>query len=156
MTRLDPRRLGEGLIFVVIGAAILLLIPSQIDTIPGMETEMPPSFLPTVVAIALMAVGIALAVPAFLRSGTKGDASSFDLHGSLRVLLSIALLVAYALLFPRLGFVVTSGLFMGIFTFFFGARSVVKIALGVILVPVCVWLFFEMLFRIPLPHGILY
>ena len=155
MTRLDPRRLGEGLIFVVIGAAILLLVPSQIDTIPGMETEMPPSFLPTVLAIALMAVGIALAVPAF-RSGFKGDSSSLNLHGSLRVLLSIALLVTYALLFPRLGFVVTSGLFMGIFTFFFGARSIVKIALGVILVPLCVWLFFEILFRIPLPHGILY
>lgn len=73
-----------------------------------------------------------------------------------RVGLSVVLLILYTVVFPRLGFVVTSGVFVGICAYLFGSRSILKIAISMVAVPVVIWLFFELLFRIPLPHGILY
>jgi hypothetical protein len=73
-----------------------------------------------------------------------------------RVGLSAVLLIVYTVVFPRLGFVVTSGLFVGIYAYLFGSRSILKIALSMVAVPIVIWLFFELLFRIPLPHGILF
>ncbi len=149
------RRLGEGITLTVLAGVILFLVPSQIDRIPGMETEVSPFFLPTVLAVAIMAVGIALLAQAFRKNIGEGE-KEFPMSGGLRVLVSVLLLIAYTLLFPRLGFLVTSGIFMGIFTYYFGARSILKIGLSMLLVPVCVWLFFEKLFRIPLPHGLIF
>ena len=149
------RRLIEGIVLIGLGALILILIPSQIQNIPGMETETSPSFLPTVVAILLMLAGAGLIVESYLssRRDAPPDLSRVVLF---RVGLTVLLLVVYTILFPRLGFVVTSGLFVGIYAYLFGSRSVLKIGISVVAVPVVVWVFFELLFRIPLPHGILF
>jgi putative tricarboxylic transport membrane protein len=152
------RSLGEGIALVLIGAAVLLLIPSQIDTVSVMRTQMSPAFLPVVLGVALSLVGLGLVIQAFrIRSVQQAQVGpAFSRHAFLRVALAAVLLVVYTLLFPRLGFVVTSGLFMGIFIYIFGLRSIFKIGLSMVLVPLGVWLFFEKLFRIPLPHGLLF
>jgi len=153
--QLYPRRLIEGMVLIGLGALILILIPSQIQTIPGMETETSPSFLPTVLAVLLMIMGAGLIAQGFLSA--KRDAPP-DLSRVVvfRVVLAAVLLIVYTILFPRLGFVVTSGLFVGAYAYLFGSRSILKIAISMIAVPVVIWLFFELLFRIPLPHGILF
>jgi putative tricarboxylic transport membrane protein len=149
------RRLIEGIVLIGLGVLILVLIPSQIRNIPGMETETSPSFIPSVVAILLMLLGGGLILHGFLspRRDAPPDLSRLVLF---RVGLSVVLLIVYTILFPRLGFVVTSGLIVGAYAYLFGSRSVLKIALSVLVVPVAIWLFFEILFRIPLPHGILF
>lgn len=147
--------LAEGGVVFLIGVFILLLIPFQVETIPGMETEMSPSFLPTVIAIALMAAGGGI-VALTLLSPIVRPPQLFPRMESLRVFLSVVLLLSYTYLFSRLGFVVTSAIFIGIFAYLFGSRSIVKITLCMGLFPVAVWLFFEKLFRIPLPHGIIF
>ena len=155
MRQLYLRRLIEGVVLIGLGALILILIPSQIQTIPGMETETSPSFLPSVLAVLIMIMGAGLIVQGFLSSkrDTPPDLSKVVVF---RVGLSVVLLIVYTVLFPRLGFVVTSGLFVGIYAYLFGSRSILKIAGSMIAVPVAIWLFFELLFRIPLPHGILF
>ena len=155
MRQPDLRRLTEGTVLIGLGALILILIPSQIQIIPGMETETSPSFLPTVLSILIMLMGAGLIAQGFLssRRDTPPDLSRVVLF---RVGLSVILLIVYTILFPRLGFVVTSGLFVGLYAYLFGSRSLLKIALSVVLVPVVIWVFFELLFRIPLPHGILF
>jgi putative tricarboxylic transport membrane protein len=120
-----------------------------------METETSPSFIPSVVAILLMLLGGGLILQGFL-SPRRDQPPDLSRLVVLRVGLSVVLLVVYTILFPRLGFVVTSGLFVGAYAYLFGSRSVLKIALSVVVVPVVIWLFFEVLFRIPLPHGILF
>lgn len=150
-----PRRLIEGAVLIGLGALILVLIPSQIRNIPGMETDTSPSFLPAVLAILIMIVGAGLILQGFLSS--RRDASQ-DLSRVvvLRVGLSVVLLILYTVVFPRLGFVVTSGVFVGIYAYLFGSRSILKIAISMVAVPVVIWVFFELLFRIPLPHGVLF
>ena len=155
MRQLYLRRLIEGVVLIGLGALILILIPSQIQTIPGRETETSPSFLPSVLAVLIMIMGAGLIAQGFLSSkrDTPPDLSKVVVF---RVGLSVVLLIVYTVLFPRLGFVVTSGLFVGIYAYLFGSRSILKIAGSMIAVPVAIWLFFELLFRIPLPHGILF
>lgn len=149
------RRLIEGIVLIGLGALILLLIPSQIKNIAGMETETPPSFLPTVLAILIILMGAGLIGQGFLssRRETPPDLSRVVVF---RVGLSVVLLIAYTVVFPRLGFVISSGLFVGIYAYLFGSRSILKIAISMAAVPVVIWMFFELLFRIPLPHGILF
>ena len=107
------------------------------------------------IAIALMTAGGGMIVLAFL--GPVGESPLLLARTELlRVIVSVGLLLAYTYLFSRLGFVLTSAIFIGIFAYLFGSRSVLKIALCMGLIPVAVWLFFEKLFRIPLPHGILF
>ena len=149
------RSLGEGMALVLIGGALLLLIPSQIEA-PGMATQMSPSFLPAVLAMALILVGLGLVIQAFRIGAAQQAGPAFSRHSVLRVALAAVLLIVYTLLFPRLGFVVTSGLFVGIFIYLFGMRNILKIGLSMVLVPLGVWLFFEKLFLIPLPHGLLF
>jgi hypothetical protein len=149
------RSLIEGAVLIGLGALILALIPSQIQNIPGMETETSPSFLPTVLAVLIMVMGAGLILQGFLSS--RRDAPP-DLSRVVvfRVGLSVVLLILYTVVFPRLGFVVTGGVFVGIYAYLFGSRSVLKIAISMVAVPVAIWMFFELLFRIPLPHGILF
>jgi putative tricarboxylic transport membrane protein len=153
--RLYLRRLIEGIVLIGLGVLILLLIPSQIKNIPGMETETSPSFLPTVLAVLLMLLGMGLIIQGFTSSRRDAPAELSRVV-VFRVGLSAVALIVYTVLFPRLGFVVTSGLFVGIYAYLFGSRNILKIAISMIAVPVVIWMFFELVFRIPLPHGILF
>ena len=149
------RRLIEGAVLIGLGALILILTPSQIQKIPGMETETSPSFLPTVLAVLIMLMGAGLIVQGFL-SSRRDPLPDLTRMTVFRVGLSAVLLILYTIVFPRLGFVVTSGVFVGIYAYLFGSRSILKIAISMVAVPIVIWLFFELLFRIPLPHGILF
>lgn len=149
------RVLSEGIVLVLLGGVILLLVPSQIDEIPGMDSEVSPSFLPIVLSVAIMAVGAGMVVRSFLRVSV-GKPVDLTTDAALRVVSTVLLLVAYTFLFSHIGFVVTSAVFIGIFVYLFGSRDALKILLSMVFVPVAVWLFFEKLFHIPLPHGIIF
>jgi len=151
--------MGEGVVLFLIGSTILLLIPSQIDSVSGMTIRVTPSFLPAVLGFSLMLVGLGLLIQSFRKKAgqqARENEQVFSPNSFLRVFLAAVLLIVYTLLFPRFGFLVTSALFVGIFIYLFGYRSILKISLSMILVPVGVWLFFEKIFHIPLPHGLLF
>jgi len=153
------RSMGEGVVLFLIGSTILLLIPSQIDSVSGMTIRVTPSFLPAVLGFSLMLVGLGLLIQSFRKKAgqqARENEQVFSPNSFLRVFLAAVLLIVYTLLFPRFGFLVTSALFVGIFIYLFGYRSILKISLSMILVPVGVWLFFEKIFHIPLPHGLLF
>ncbi|RKX77452.1 MAG: hypothetical protein DRP87_09140 [Spirochaetes bacterium] len=155
MTGLERRHVIEGFLVTLIGTVILILIPSQVNEIPGMETKMSPSFIPMLVGVSLIAVGVSFAVLSIV-GRNKEKPVELEKEQLLRAVFTILLLVAYTFLFSKLGFLVTSGLFYGIFSFIFGARNLLKLFAGIVAVPVVIWFFFEIIFIIPLPHGLLY
>jgi len=133
----------------------MLLVPSEVAATPAVQTRTSPALIPLAVAIALVATGVAMvAVAVFAR--TREAPAAVTREGSIRAAGAILLLFAYSFLFSVLGFVFTSAVFFAIFAFVFGARSVVKIGLGAIGLPLTVWLLFEHAFRVPLPHGLLF
>jgi putative tricarboxylic transport membrane protein len=147
--------LVEGIVVAALGGVILILISSQVEEMPGMATQMSPSFFPAVSAVSLIILGAILISQAFSKSGGQRS-TNISRNAILRVILAAVLLVAYTYMLQYIGFVVTSALFFAIFAYIFGSRSFLKIVINMVLIPVVVWLFFEMLFKIPLPHGILF
>lgn len=153
MNRPRVRSLMEAGVVLLIGATILFLIPSQVEKPLGVESRTPPSFLPRVISVCLLLTGAGMLLRAFIRPVPSPSLPPAR-EGWARILLSVGLLALYAFLFPRLGFVTSSVLAMGGFAYLFGARSRPKILLSMVLVPLGVWMFFEVLFAIPLPRGI--
>jgi predicted membrane channel-forming protein YqfA (hemolysin III family) len=138
MTRPRVRSLMEAGGVLLIGAAILFLIPSQVEKPLGVESRTPPSFLPRVISVCLLLTGAGMLFRALLRPGPPRPVP-LPREGLARIFLSSGLLALYALLFPRLGFVTSSVLAMGGFAYLFGARSRTKILLSLVLVPLGVW-----------------
>jgi len=149
------RSVAEGGAVALIGSSVLFLLPSQVKLMPGIQIEISPRFIPAFVGVGLIILGLALVLQSAL-GGPKSNRIDLDKTTSLRILITVLLMLAYTTLFPLLGFVVTSAVFVGFFTIFFGARIWWKIAIVIVMIPVAVWLFFEKIFRIPLPHGFLY
>lgn len=155
MSRPSLRSILEGGAVAVIGASILLLVPSQIQPVAALQTRMSPGLIPGVAAVGLILSGLGL----ILQSSLKGGAAvpvEMDRQVTIRIVTSVLLLIAYTLLFPRVGFVVTSAVFVAFFSWYFGARDPIKITLVTVGTPIVVWLFFEKLFLIPVPHGFLF
>ncbi len=74
------------------------------------------------------------------------------------MVLSIVILVAYILLLSRIGFFVTSFLFMMVFAYVIDSEkhklwTYPVVALGLLLV---VWAIFGLFLKVPLPKGILF
>ncbi|HUV09054.1 MAG TPA: tripartite tricarboxylate transporter TctB family protein [Spirochaetia bacterium] len=155
MIKPERKSFGEGIAISALGVLILTLIPSQIQVFKGMETVMSPSFLPTIIGIILIALGAGLILQSF-RKPLKLASQKITKAALIRAVVSIGLLILYAVFFSYIGFVVTSALFLGLFAFLFGSRSIPKTAFTMVLIPTLVWLCIEKLFNIPLPHGILF
>ena len=155
MIRPTRRSVAEGGAVALIGSSVLILVPSQVKMMPGMQTEISPSFIPAIVGVGLIVLGLSLILQSAM-GGVKSRRIDWDKTTSIRILTTVLLMLAYTTLFPILGFVVTSAVFVEFFTIFFGSRTWWKIVIVIVLIPVAVWLFFEKIFRIPLPHGFLY
>jgi hypothetical protein len=155
MNRSSVRSFTEGTVVLLMGVMILLLIPSQVEKPLGIESRTPPSFLPRVISICLMLSGAGLVVQSFLRTRTARTAVILR-EERWRILFAVGFLGVYVFLFPRLGFVSSSAMMMAVFTYLFGSRSWSRVLLSMILVPLGAWLFFEILFAIPLPRGVLF
>jgi hypothetical protein len=155
MTGIAKRRLGEGLFVVALGAGILALIPSQVHAISGLETNMSPAFIPLVAGVALIVVGAALGYTAVF-GREEGKAAVFAGNELPRVLFSTLLLLAYTWLFPVVGFMTTSVVFIGAFAYFFGQRDPRRLLAVMTVAPALVWALFEIIFVIPLPHGLIF
>ncbi len=155
MTTVSKRRIGEGIFIAGFGAGILALIPSNVKAIPGMETDMSPSFIPSLVGSALLVLG-AVVIARAAAGKEKEKPSGLEWNMLKRVLVSAALMLLYALLFPLTGFVSASAVFIGVFSWLFGQRNPAKLAAVMVIVPAAVWILFELVFVIPLPHGVFF
>jgi putative tricarboxylic transport membrane protein len=146
--------LPTGLALIAIGLAVA----GYAQTFPPMPGQpVGPSLFPTIIGVGLALVGAAL-VLAGLR---PRDAPWFEIdawarmpRAGARVVLVIVLLIAYALVVDRLGFLITGTLLLSTLLAAFGARRtiVVPLAIGVtIAIHAC----FYTLLGVPLPWGVL-
>lgn len=149
------RQFMEGIFLLCLGSAILILVPFQVIAVRGMEANLSPSFIPRITGMGIVLTGLIVSISAAW-ARKRGKDAVFKAGEFPRVLLSALYLLAYAFLFPMLGFVSTSFLFIGILSFQFGQRNPLKLAALMIFIPVSVWILFELVFVIPLPHGLLY
>lgn len=152
------RNVWAGLVLTAIGMAIvLILIPyGVVEPRKVKYAALSPSYYPRIVAIALVLLGIVVAVRGGLE---KPQNETKDLgrrpDATVRIVSVLALLTVYALLVEPLGFVLSSMLALTCLTLLAGERKVALIAPIVILLPFGLYFFFVKVANIPIPTGIL-
>ena len=74
----------------------------------------------------------------------------------IRVLVTFAVTVGYALLFEPLGFVLSSALMVAILTIYYGNRNVFIILLVLAGAPLTIYYIFTYVLKVSLPEGLLF
>lgn len=147
----------EGLVVIALGAGILILAPSQIRGFIEPDLRVPPSFIPNLAGMGLLVVGILLSITSFFgKTKKEGKEETVKLKDIKNIGITILVLFAYAFLFPVIGFLTTSMLFIVILSIILGQRNLLKLLILMILIPALVWGLFELIFAIPLPRGWLF
>jgi putative tricarboxylic transport membrane protein len=150
------RDLYSGLIFIILGIALLtILVPMGIVEPRKVRfAALSPSYYPRIVAGVLLLLGLAVAWRS-RRETTAAPASNRHPNATGRIACFIALLGAYALLLPWLGFVAAG--FLGLLAaFWIAGEHRLKLVLPLaVLVPLMLYFFFLKVALIPIPTGLL-
>jgi putative tricarboxylic transport membrane protein len=141
-----------GVLFAAFGAFVLatgsgLALFSDITIGPGM--------LPKAMGVAMLALGIALAVIGW-RTKLTTKFQGFDRGALVRVGGTLGTLLVLVVLLEPLGFILATYLFLGL-TFFLIQRKFTKASfiMFAVLPPLC-WFLFAKLLSAPLPEGLLW
>jgi hypothetical protein len=94
LTRIDLRDIIGGLLLAAIGLYFLM---GALDMRVGEARRMGPGYFPMVLGIAAMVIGVLIAIPAFLRTG------SLPFVNWRPLVAVMASILAFALVMPRMG-----------------------------------------------------
>lgn len=117
-----------------------------------------PALLPRCLTLSMMIPCILFLFQgiAAARQGQRSSSFRFVPGATVRTLGAIPLMLAYIFLIDILGFYVTTGLFIFIFTLFFGAKKSLSLYLYSLALPLIVYLLIGRLLHFPFPDGIFF
>lgn len=144
-------------IFAGIGIFLLsVLIYLFAAKLPQVDTGLGAGGFPQFVAVCMGGLGLLLSAVSFIKLRAEGD-THINLHKR-EVLLAAALVAGFAvyLMVVRfLGYLIATPIFFFLFGIIYGDRKWLRLALVSISFTIAVYLLFEKVFYIILPHGIL-
>lgn len=146
---------AAGAVFVVIGAWILrdaVKMPYFVEGVPG------PGFLPLWIGLGIIVSGVVLTGKGIWPRLATPDAESAtwpQAAGWRRVVLMLGAMAVSLVVLEKLGFMVTTTLFMAVVVFGLGARSWWVLATVPLVSAVALFVIFAVWLRVPLPKGIL-
>ena len=142
-------------IFILFSLAAYLLIPYQIAKpklfMGRAMLALKPTLFPRLAVLALLG----LSVWYLFRSFSLREKHLFRELGwesYLRILVSLVVFVAYALLFEPLGFVFSSILVVGVLALYYGYRNIPIFIIAVIGIPSAIYFIFTRLLKVSLPE----
>jgi len=149
MKRLD---LIKGLVlfgFSLICCSQSIRLPLWIAKKPG------PGLVPLVLGVALGVLSLLFVIAKGFKKKTEAVPLWADQRNKKRILLTLAILLVYAIVLPYLGFLVSS--FFLIFFLLALSYSQKRIVLGMasVLISLAFYIIFQILLKIQLPHGVL-
>lgn len=132
MKKIYKRDLYLGIFFLILAIAIWVLIPFQIKV--GGYTAMGPRFFPKVITIILAIVSTSLIATSLIKykkeikeTNDKIDETTktekLNLRDETRALLIFCLMLLYAFLMTRIGYILSSLLVVGAIVFILGSRK---------------------------------
>lgn len=143
-----------ALVCVVLGVAILLLIPHQVDEPPAFfgrsSAAMSPKVFPYVAGVGLVAVGLVYAALSLRMPQTAGF-GGMEGGAWLNVAFVLVVMLAFITLLRPIGFVAASFLAALSISLYYGSRSVVGIAIVSVVAPVSIYYLFTRALRVSLP-----
>ena len=151
------RDLIAGVSVLLIGILLVfVLIPTGVDEPGGVEfAALAPSYYPRFVGIAMMVLGLAIAVRSIYRPVAD---DLFEIPESVLVykaVCAIAIMFATALFVSSVGFVLVGAAALLALMLLAGERSPVILAVAAIGLPLLLYFFFTKLANIPIPGGVL-
>lgn len=142
-----------GAVFVAIGAFMLfesMKFPYMLAGIPG------PGFLPRWIAIGIIGTGLVLTAKGIRPGLAVQEVIDWpDATGWRRVGLMIGALAVSLLVLDKLGFLVTTALFMVVVVYGLGSRSWWTLVSMPLVAAIGLYVIFAVWLRVPLPKGIL-
>jgi putative tricarboxylic transport membrane protein len=155
-------------IFLCVFGATVFLLSNTIPTKVAVEKSsvVNSRFFPKLMSGSLAILGIVLALQNLLKmksipqpDARDGRSSPADLEEKRKsvskLILAGGLIFLYLVVFNRLGFLISSILFMGCFLWVLGNRHWPALLLVSLFVPVILYLVFRLLLAVMLPRGIL-
>lgn len=144
---------------LVFSIAAFLLIPYQIEKpklfMGRSLSSLSPSLFPRLTIIGLFILSIWY-IAASTRMKEKNLFRELDVRSWVRILVTLAVFAAYALLFEPLGFVISSALVVGFLTVYYGNRNILIILLVMTGAPLLIYYIFTHALQVSLPDGILF
>jgi len=142
-----------ALVGLVLGVGTLALVPRQVDghSLADISNLSSPAFFPILVALSLVAGSLLLV----LRPGTAAEADE-RIEAPGRLALTAGWLVAYAVLLPLLGTVVSSVLSVLAMGAILGYRRWAVLTAAALAVPLAVYGLFRRLLYVLLPEGMFF
>lgn len=143
----------SGLILglIAFGCGVMLhwvIIPQQ--TIPAIFSSFESDMYPNICAFLIMLAGAGLALASFFTKAAKIRWSRFVTHGRNVLMVSLAMGL-YLTTMRYIGFVPSGAALMGISMLWLGERNRILIWTSSILIPLIIWVVFEVLLERPLP-----
>ena len=144
-----------AVVFIVLWAVMFIIIPYQIQkpmlfmgrSLMGLK----PTLFPRLATLALIGLNIWYLIISF-RIDEKNGFKEVSKEGYFRVVATLTVFLAYALLFEPLGFVLSSVLVAGSLSTYFGNRNIlvgITVSLGV---PIGIYFVFTRLLKVSLPE----
>lgn len=141
--------------FLVTASTLFLFVRARryIDKVLLEPEEIPPIFFPRVVLLVIFVLSVLVILRIVVRKST--EFVDLNWNGVRRVLIMLAALLVYVLLFKLLGFIVVTTLLMLFLSWYYGNRSWIKLLALAVAFPPLIYFLFTRLFHILLPRGIL-
>ena len=142
-----------GIAFAALGLFMVLdswKMPYLMEGVPG------PAFLPRWIGIGLLAAGAVIAVNAIRgRAPVEAGVAWPDAIGWRRVVLMLGAIAVSLLVLEKLGFLITTTLFVAVVIFGLGVRSWVTLVSVPLLAATGLYIVFAVWLSVPLPKGVL-
>lgn len=143
-----------AILSIVLGVAILLAIPSQVQEPPRFfgrsSSGLSPKIFPTVVAAGFIVIG-AIYVVASLRLRETNHLRTLSPQNLLNLAVTVIVMVAYVLLLRPIGFVASSMIVATTISLYYGSRDPIGIGIVGVLAPLGIYTLFTRYLSVSLP-----
>lgn len=146
-----------GLIFLSLGLLLVFyLIPFGIDEPKKVKfAVMSPSYFPRIVGIAMIGIGVAIAIGAATSSKPAEWPGEFDAGAFMKVALIFGVFLSTAYALPQAGFVLTCSVVLALLMLIAGERNPITVTAVALITPITLHLFFTKIANVPIPGGVL-
>ena len=148
-----------AIILMVFSIIVFVLIPYQIEK-PRLLTGrslsgLAPSLFPRLSIVGLFILSVCYLVFS-PKMEEKNLFKELNARSLVRVFVTVAVFMFYALLFEPLGFILSSALVVCILTLYYGNRNIFIMLLVVVGAPLAIYFIFTHTLQVSLPEGLLF
>jgi putative tricarboxylic transport membrane protein len=148
-----------AIVLMVFSIIVFILIPYEIEKprlLMGRSLSgLTPSLFPRLSIVGLFILSVCYLVFS-PKMEEKNLFKELQAKSLVRVLVTVAVFVIYALIFEPLGFILSSALMVFFLTLYYGNRNILIMLLVVVGAPLAIYFIFTHILQVSLPEGLLF